>query len=478
MSDYHSILQRRDQILRESTGIDYAQYVGRGLAFDYAALLSEVGYSLEDVVRIQRASGVGDTPLLELTNLTELVRSYSRPECGARIFVKDEAGNPSGSFKDRRASLSVHRAKHEGFPGVIAATSGNYGAAIASQAARYGLKAIVIQEALDSHGVGQPEILEKQRKCEALGAEVIQTTVGPELFLVALHVLEETGYFNASLYSPFSIVGIETLGLEIVHQVREETGRDPDVILATHAGGGMVTGTARGVRRAGAADTAIVGVSVDLRGLHMASDRDFNRKSFTTGHTGFAMPFSTWPDRVDVSRNAARPLRYLDRFVLVTQGSVFYATELMARLEGLERGPAGNTSLAAALRIAGELPRDKIVVVNETEYTGAGKSPVAQLSFAEEMGIEITFGDIDGDRPGHTIALPRSPADVRITEVDLAQLRMSYLRQAKRREPVLVTEDVAYLARETRLTESEVLSAWDELAPLVASPQAIRGGGR
>ena len=59
----------------------------------------------------------------------------------------------------------------------------------------------------------------------------------------------------------------------------------------------------------------------------MASDTDFNRKSFTTGHTGFGMPFATWPDRADVPRNAARPLRYMDRFVTVTQGEVFYITE-------------------------------------------------------------------------------------------------------------------------------------------------------
>ena len=41
----------------------------------------------------------------------------------------------------------------------------------------------------------------------------------------------------------------------------------------------------------------------------MASDDDFNRKSFTTGHTGFGIPFMTWPDRSDVPRSAARPLK-------------------------------------------------------------------------------------------------------------------------------------------------------------------------
>ena len=67
----------------------------------------------------------------------------------------------AGSFKDRRASMSIHVAREKGYEGVIAATSGNYGAAVASQAARYGLKCIIVQEAFDSRHVGQPEIVEK-----------------------------------------------------------------------------------------------------------------------------------------------------------------------------------------------------------------------------------------------------------------------------------------------------------------------------
>ena len=80
------------------------------LAFDYEGLLRDTGYDLETVREIQRRTAVGDTPLVELHNLTALVRSISPPGRGARIFVKDEAANPSGSFKDRRASISAHEA--------------------------------------------------------------------------------------------------------------------------------------------------------------------------------------------------------------------------------------------------------------------------------------------------------------------------------------------------------------------------------
>ena len=247
------------------------------------------------------------------------MRKYSDPGKGARIFIKDEAANASGSFKARRASVSVYHAKKNGYEGLIAATSGNYGAAVASQAAMRGLKCIVVQEVYDSRKVGQPEILEKARKCEAFGAETVQLTVGPELFYVFLRLLEETGYFNASLYTPIAIAGIETLGYEIANQVFEMEGRYPDAVIATHAGGGNLTGTARGLIKAGATDTKMIGASVDLSGLHMASDNDFNKNHSPRGIrvSGY---FATMPDRADVPRNAARVLRYMDRYVTITQG--------------------------------------------------------------------------------------------------------------------------------------------------------------
>ena len=406
---YQAIMAQRPGIMRASVGIDYAQYTTGVLAFDYERLLADTGYDIDATHKVQRTTAVGDTPLVELHNMTELVRAVALPGKGARLFVKDEAANPSGSFKDRRASLSVHEAAKRGYPGVAAATSGNYGAAVASQAAKAGLGCIVVQEAFDSQAIAQPEIAEKTRACEAYGAEVIRLSVGPELFYVFLKVLKETGYFNASLYTPYSILGIETLGYELARQVKQHSGRFPDVVIATHAGGGNVTGTARGLLKAGASNTQTVAASVDLSGLHMASDHDFNRKSFTTGHTGFSMPFTTWPDRADVPRNAARALRYMDRFVTVSQGEVFYITQVLAELEGMERGPAGNTSLAAAFAIARDLDEQQIVVVQETEYTGAGKHPIAQLNLARQMGIEVARGDPRDNKPGERIVIPEHP---------------------------------------------------------------------
>jgi cysteine synthase len=459
VSSYAEVMARRAEIVARAVGIDYAAYATGRLGFDYERLLSDTGYDLARVAAVQAATGVGRTPFVALPRLTAVVRRTAAPGMGARLFVKDEAANPSGSFKDRRASLSVFEAARRGYPGVAAATSGNYGAAVASQAAKAGLPCIVVQEAFDSRGVAQPEIAEKTRACEAYGAEVMRLSVGPELFSVLLEVLDETGFFDASLYTPYSIVGIETLGHEVATDCRAATGRFPDVVVVTHAGGGNVTGTARGLRKAGATATQVVGASVDLAGLHMASDRDFNRKSFTTGHTGFSLPFTTWPDRADVPRNAARPLRYLDRFVTVTQGEVFWATQALAELEGMERGPAGNTSLAAAMALARDLPSDAVVVVQETEYTGAGKHPLAQLDRARMEGIRIARGDPSLDRPGEVIVIPEHASQLRVVDVDLDRVRHSYVRNALASLPEGTQPDdtdVTFLAEDTHSSEADI----------------------
>jgi cysteine synthase len=478
---YAAVMARRAEIMRRSIGIDYDRYeLDGGVAFDYDGLADSPASTFEDVRRVQRQNKVGETPLLELNRLSALARQAAPAGHGARILVKDEAANAAGSFKARRASICLAQAAENGFPGVIAATSGNYGAAIASQAAMYGLKALILQEVFDSEGRGQPEVLEKTRACEAYGAEVWQLTVGPELFYIHLRLLEETGYFNASLYTPYATLGIETLGYEIAVECTERYGRAPAAVVVTHSGGGNVTGTARGLRRARAHATSVIGASVDLAGLHMASDGDFNRKSFTTGHTGFGFPFSVDPDRVDVPRNAARGLRYLDRYVTVTQGEVFYTTQLLADLEGLERGPAGNTSLAAALVLAREFRDDEVIVVQETEYTGAGKHPTAQLTLAREMGIELAVGPREDEVPGRRIVFPPTIDAMGIGEVDLARLRRSYLQRivARAGDRPLTEVEVDFLAADLNIGSDSLREEWDRTRSAPERVSAPAGGSR
>jgi hypothetical protein len=184
----------------------------------------------------------------------------------------------------------------------------------------------------------------------------------------------------------------------------------------------------------------------------MASDTDFNRKSFTTGHTGFGIPFLKWPDRTDVPRNCARGLRYMDRYVLVTQGEVFHTTEMLAKLEGMERGPAGNTSLAGAICLARELDRDQILVVQETEYTAAGKLPSSQLTFAKENGIEVSRGDPEDEVPGKVIVIPERIEQFRLKEYDVPEIRKSYIKNAVEmtRPHKPSQEDLEFLAEDSK----------------------------
>jgi threonine dehydratase len=453
---YQSVMDRKNEIMKKSMGMDYSAYDINGFAFDYEKMMADTGISFEKIREIQLSNKVGNTPLLELKNITQLVRKYSKKGMGARIFIKDEACNASGSFKARRASISAYVAKLRGYKGMAAATSGNYGAAVASQAAQYNLKCIILQELFDSRFIAQPEIEEKLRKCESYGAEVVQLSVGPELFYCLLDILEDTGFFNASLYTPFGIAGVETLGYELAQQCMSMTGKFPEHVMITHAGGGNLTGTARGLLRAGADRTQIIGASVDLSGLHMASDNDFNRKSFTTGHTGFGIPFATNPDRVDVPRNAARSLRYMDKYLLTGQGEVFFTTELLAQLEGLERGPAGNTSLACAIAYARELPEDEIIIVQETEYTGAGKHPQSQLSFAKEQGVEVINGNPSESVNGENVIIPENISQLSYTEKPMNELKRSYVKNVKsifKELDIMLPENKKYLMEELKIDD-------------------------
>jgi len=165
-TSYEAVIARKREIIKAAVGVDYSQFESGSIAFDYEAMMRSTGYSLEDVIEIQRGFAIGNTPLIELKNITSLARKLSKPGYGARIFVKDEAANPSGSFKVRRAATSIYQAKKMGYPGALTATSGNYGAAVASCCAKSGLKCIIVQECYDSRGVGQPGSLKRRESAK------------------------------------------------------------------------------------------------------------------------------------------------------------------------------------------------------------------------------------------------------------------------------------------------------------------------
>ena len=127
---------------------------------------------------------------------------------------------------------------------------------------------------------------------------------------------------------------------------------------------------------------------------------------------------------------------------------------------------AGNTSLAAALSVARELPSEALVVVQETEYTGAGKHPTAQLTMARNMGIDVRLGDPKDNRPGKVIVIPEEIDQVQAVDIDLNGLRRSYLGRIADARPdrPLTTEETQFLADDTGVAVDELTGLWEEVA--------------
>ena len=92
-----------------------------------------------------------------------------------------------------------------------------------------------------------------------------------------------------------------------------------------------------------------------------------------------------------------------------------------------------------------------MLVVTETEYTGAGKHIQPQLAFARENGIELRFGNPSEDLPGTNIILPENPGLFQVKDVDLNHLRQSLIKKSMAKAGVksLTEEDVDFLAQET-----------------------------
>jgi hypothetical protein len=120
---------------------------------------------------------------------------------------------------------------------------------------------------------------------------------------------------------------------------------------------------------------------------------------------------------------------------------------------------------------------DQTLVVQETEYTGAGKHVQAQLSFARENGINVSVGDPREEQAGTSIILPEDPSLIRVKDFELQELVRSYIRRSLEFARQLDRQrggegrlrmdegDINFLAQETRRSPEEVrelIAALDE----------------
>jgi threonine synthase len=166
--------------------------------------------------------GEGATPLVPLLG-------WAPP--GVEVLVKDESGNPTGSFKARGLSLAVNRARELGAPGVQLASAGNAALALAAYAAAAGLSARVALPEDTPATVAE--------RCRAHGAEVLAT---PGTLVEAARLLAEggEGFWNLStLREPYRVEGKKTMGLELAEQLGWEL---PQWIVYPTGGGTGIVG--------------------------------------------------------------------------------------------------------------------------------------------------------------------------------------------------------------------------------------------
>ncbi len=143
------------------------------------------------------------------------------------LLIKDEAQNPTGSFKARGMAVAVARARELGIGQVCLPSAGNAGGAASAYGALHGLDVHVYVPA----STPAPILWE----CRALGAEIVTidgtiADAGKALAPVA----EENGWFPLStLKEPYRIEGKKVMGFELLYDL----GRLPDVIIYPTGGG-------------------------------------------------------------------------------------------------------------------------------------------------------------------------------------------------------------------------------------------------
>ncbi len=165
--------------------------------------------------------GEGLTPLIESQVLADAVGVR-------RMWIKDEAQNPTASFKARGMSAAVTRARAEGFPGLVVPTAGNAGAALAAYGAAAGMPVRVYAPRTTPR-----PILDT---IDAMGAELIRIDghIG-DAGKLALAYAAESGYFAIStLREPYRVEGMKTMGYEMAEQLG---WRVPDVVVYPTGGG-------------------------------------------------------------------------------------------------------------------------------------------------------------------------------------------------------------------------------------------------
>jgi threonine synthase len=172
--------------------------------------------------------GEGGTPLIEADALSR--------RTGARVFVKYEGVNPTGSFKDRGMTMAISKALEHGARAVICASTGNTSASAAAYAAHAGLQAVVL--------VPEGKIaMGKLSQAVAHNAQLLQVRGNFDDCLdIARELAEGFAVHLVNSVNPDRIEGQKTAAFEIV----ETLGDAPDFHYIPVGNAGNYTAYHRG----------------------------------------------------------------------------------------------------------------------------------------------------------------------------------------------------------------------------------------
>ena len=180
-----------------------------------------VGPADIEAARARLAGVVHETPCAYSENLSELT--------GARVFVKLENLQMTGSFKERgAANVLLQLSPEERRRGVVTASAGNHGLAVAFHAARLGIAAVIVMP----EGAPLTKVVSARRH----GAEVVLH--GDNYDEAYARACEIEAPARLVFVHPFDdrrvIAGQGTIGLELAAQVP-----DLDAVLVPVGGGGL-----------------------------------------------------------------------------------------------------------------------------------------------------------------------------------------------------------------------------------------------
>ncbi len=370
---------------------------------------------------------VGHTPLVRLNRVID----------GARCLVlaKVEYVNPGGSVKDRPAVAMIEDAERRGIlkPGatIIEATSGNTGTGLAMAAAIRGYRCILVMP--DKFSGEKTDLL------KAYGAEVVITPTNvpndsPESYYgVANRLTAEI----PGAVQPDQWHNAQNPGAHYVStgpEIWEQTAGRITHFVSGMGTGGTISGTARYLKEK---NSQIVVVGADPEGSIYSGDTP---KSYKVEGIGM----SYLPQTVD--------MRVIDKIIRITDKESFHMARRITREEGLLVGGSSGTAVAAAARVAKELPADAIMVVMMPD---SGRGYMSKIfndewmrtnGFLEDERRKDTVGDVlHAKRPLPPLITVTEQQPVKEALDMLRRYEISQLPVMRGREVVGSINDVAVM---------------------------------